>query len=305
MTARRDNPRVDVAVKVPRDMAGIVSATLRSFVPSLMWQYEKQDSGLCLLKTSLVLDDQVDPILSDIDKALEQVEAHRVVSEPMPVELQVVEGSEPGGARQRQRQPRRVSSRLAVGLPCHRVEEGCDQTVLRIDPQEAFGDGYHPSTRIALRLVDELLTGKHGPLPAVKGWALDAGCGTGVLALAAAALGGFRVLAVDLDPRAVEAAQANLQFNPGPGCNVFLALGELSCARGPFCLVMANLVPTLHLRVYETLWKVVAPEGWLILSGFCQPQKDSILRPYIQHGAAEKACCVDHAWAGTLLHKLA
>ena len=305
MTARRDNPRVDVAVKVPRDMAGIVSATLRSFVPSLMWQYEKQESGLCLLKTSVVLDDQVDPILSDIDKALEQVEAHRVVSEPMPVELQVVEGSEPGGARQRQRQPRRVSSRLAVGLPCHRVEEGCDHTVLLIDPQEAFGDGYHPSTRIALRLVDELLTGKHGPVPPVKEWALDAGCGTGVLALAAAALGGFRVLAVDLDPRAVEAAQANLQFNPGPGCNVFLALGELSCARGPFCLVMANLVPTLHLRVYETLWKVVAPEGWLILSGFCQPQKDSILRPYIQHGAAEKACCVDHAWAGTLLHKLA
>jgi ribosomal protein L11 methyltransferase len=305
MTARRDNPRVAVAVKVPHEMAGIVSAVLSSFVPSLMWQYEKQKSGLCLLKTSVVLDDQVDPILSEIDKALGQVEAHHVVSELMPVELQVVEGNEPRGARQRQLQPRRVSSQLAVGSPCHRVEGGCDHTVLLIDSQEAFGDGYHPSTRIALRLVDELLTGKHGPPPAVKEWALDAGCGTGVLALAAAALGGFRVLAVDLDPRAAEAARANLKLNPGPGCKVFLALGDLSCARGPFCLVMANLVPTLHLRVYETLWKGVAPGGWLILSGFCQTHKESILRPYIQHGAAEKACSVDQAWAGILLHKLA
>ena len=303
MTARRDNPWVDVAVKVPHDIAGIVSAALGSLVPSLMWQYEKQKSGLCLLKTSVVLDDQVDPILSDIDKALGQVEANHVVSEPIPVELRVVEAYEPGGARKRQRQPRRVSSRLAVGSPCHRAQGSCDHTVLLIDPQEAFGDGYHPSTRIALRLLDELLTGKHGSLPAVKEWALDAGCGTGVLALAAAALGGYRVLAVDLDPRAVEATQANLKLNPGPGCNVSLALGELSCARGPFCLVMANLVPTLHLRAHETLWKGVAPGGWLILSGFCQTHKDSVLRPYIQHGAAKKACSVDQAWSGTLLRK--
>ena len=88
------------------------------------------------------------------------------------------------------------------------------------------------------------------------------------------------------------------------GCKVFLALGELSCVRGPFCLVMANLVPTLHVKVYETLWQAVAPGGWLILSGFCQTHKDSILRPYIHNGATEKACSFDHAWAGTLLHKL-
>ena len=152
--------------------------------------------------------------------------------------------------------------------------------------------------------MDELLTGKHGPPPAVKEWALDAGCGTGVQAQAAAALGGFKVLAVDVDPRAVRAAGGNVKLNPEPGRKVSLALGELSCARGPFCLVMANLVPTLHLRIYETLWNGVAPGGWLILSGFCQTHKDSILRPYIQYGAAEKACSSDHAWAGTLLHKL-
>lgn len=304
MTAREDNPWVEVAVKVPCEMEGSVRAVLSSLVPSMMWQNEKKKSGTCLLKTTVAMDGQVDRILSRIDEALRQVEAKHLVSEPMPVELQVLEVDEAGGSRQRRLEPRRVSSRLAVGLPCHRVHGGSGHTVLLIDPKDAFGDGNHPSTRIALRLVDELLSGEHGPLPAVTRWGLDAGCGTGVLALAAAALGGFRVLAVDLDPRAVRAARGNLRLNPGPGCKVFLALGELSCVRGPFCVVMANLVPTLHVKVYETLWQAVAPGGWLILSGFCQTHKDSILRPYIHNGATEKACSFDHAWAGTLLHKL-
>jgi ribosomal protein L11 methyltransferase len=303
MTAREDNPWVEVAVRVPHEMEGIVSAALSSFAPLMTWEKEKKERGTCLLKTTVVMDGRVDGILADIDEALRQVEAKNLLSEPMSVELQVFDADKPGG-RQRQRQPRRVSSRLAVGLPSHRLRGGPGHTLLLIEPREAFGDGNHPSTRVALRLVDELLSGRHGPPPAVKGWGLDAGCGTGVLALAAAALGGFKVLAVDVDPRAVRATEGNLKLNPEPGCKVFLALGELSCARGPFCLVMANLVPTLHVRVYETLWQGVAPGGWLILSGFCQTHKDSILRPYIQHGAAEKACSVDQAWTGTLLHKL-
>ena len=303
MTAREDNPWVEVAVKVPHDMEGSVSAALSSFVPLMTWEKEKSESGTCLLKTTMVMDGQVDGILADIDEALRQAEAKNILSEPMSVELLAFDADEPGD-RQRQRQPRRVSSRLALGVPSHRPHDGSDHMLLLIEPREAFGDGNHPSTRVALRLLDELLSGQHGPPPAAKGWGLDAGCGTGVLALAAAALGGFNVLAVDVDPRAVRAAGGNLKLNPGPGCKVFLALGELPCARGPFCLVMANLVPTLHVRVYETLWQGLAPGGWLILSGFCQAHKDSILRPYIQHGATEKACSADQAWVGTLLHKL-
>ncbi|MGD8757397.1 MAG: 50S ribosomal protein L11 methyltransferase [Deltaproteobacteria bacterium] len=302
MTGREDHPWVEVVVKVPHDMEGSVSGALSSFIPLMMWEQQKKQSDTCLLKTTVVMDGHVDGILADIDAALRQAEAKHGLLEPMSVELQVFDADEPGG-RPRQRQPRRVSSHLALGLPSHHLYGGSDHMLLLIEPQEAFGDGNHPSTRVALRLVDELLSGQHGPPPEANRWGLDAGCGTGVLALAAAALGGFKVLAVDVDPRAVRAAGGNLKLNPEPGCKVFLALGELSCARGPFCLVMANLVPTLHVRVYETLWQGLAPGGWLILSGFCQTHKDSILRPYIHHGAAEKACSVDQAWVGTLLYK--
>jgi ribosomal protein L11 methylase PrmA len=108
---------------------------------------------------------------------------------------------------------------------------------------------------------------------------------------------------VDLDPRAIDAARGNLRHNQEPGSKIFLALGELSCAQGPFCLVLANLVPTLHVRAWKTLWRAVAPGGWLILSGFCDTHKDSILHPYVRNGATEKACSLDQVWAGILLLK--
>jgi ribosomal protein L11 methyltransferase len=248
------------------------------------------------------MDGHIDGLLADMDEALRHVEAAHSLSEPLSVDLQVLAGSE-SGSRPRHAQPRTVSSRLAVGLPRHGRQGDSYHTLLLIEPREAFGDGNHASTRVALRLIDELFSGQHGPPPLASAWGLDAGCGTGVLALAAAALGGLRVLAVDIDPRAVRAAADNLTLNPGPGGKVFLASGDLSCARGPFFLMMANLVPTLQVRVHDTLWEGLAPGGWLILAGFCPAHKDEILHPYLRQGATEKAWVVDQAWVGTLLHK--
>ena len=85
MTAREDNPWVEVAVKVPCEMDGLVRAIPSSLVPSMMWQNEKKKSGTCLLKTTVAMDGQVDRILSRIDEALRQVEAKHLVSEPMPI----------------------------------------------------------------------------------------------------------------------------------------------------------------------------------------------------------------------------
>jgi ribosomal protein L11 methyltransferase len=303
MAVSKGQSWLKVTVKVPNEMEDAVSAVLSNVVPSRMWQNQRKESGLCLLKAAVVMNARVDRIISKIEEALRRVEARHLLSEPLAVDLRVVEADEPSGALHEQLRPVNVSPRLAVAHPCQPVHGGQCRKVLLIDPQEAFGDGNHPSTHLALRLLDELLSGQYGPPPVVEGWVLDAGCGSGVLALAAATLGGFKVLAVDVDPRAIDATRGNLRHNRGPGSKVFLALGELSCAQGPFCLVLANLVPTLHVRACKTLWRAVAPGGWLILSGFCQTQKDSILLPYVQNRAIEMACSVDQAWAGTLLHK--
>ena len=87
MTGREDHPWVEVAVKVPQEIECSVSDALSRFVPLMMWDKEKSETGTCLLKTTVVMDGQVDGILADIDAALRQAEAKHVLSEPMSVEL--------------------------------------------------------------------------------------------------------------------------------------------------------------------------------------------------------------------------
>jgi ribosomal protein L11 methyltransferase len=90
---------------------------------------------------------------------------------------------------------------LWVGPPWEAPPAGA--TVVVIDPGRAFGTGAHPTTRLCLELLAEL----------DRGGLLDVGCGSGVLAIAAAKLGYEPVTAIDLDPHAVEATRANAASN--------------------------------------------------------------------------------------------
>jgi ribosomal protein L11 methyltransferase len=96
--------------------------------------------------------------------------------------------------------PARVG-RLWVGPPWEQPDP--DRLAIAIDPGRAFGTGAHPTTRLALELLQELRPGS----------LVDLGCGSGVLAIAAAKLGFSPVVALDLDPAAVEATRANAAAN--------------------------------------------------------------------------------------------
>jgi len=217
--------------------------------------------------------------------------------------LHTLESTGPEYASRQEGLALKVSSRLIIAPPNQALSAKEGQKKLFIDAKGVFGDGSHPSSRLALKLLDGLLNSQYARPCEMKGWVLDAGCGSGILALAAAALGDLRVLAVDVDSEAIDSARQNLGRNPTPGSRVFLAHAELSCARGPFCLVLANLATSVHVKVRKALWRAVAPQGWLILSGFLHIQKHAILRQYLRHGAIEKEYILDHGWAGSLLQK--
>jgi ribosomal protein L11 methyltransferase len=120
---------------------------------------------------------------------------------------------------------------LWIGPPWERPPPG-EPTVV-IDPGRAFGTGAHPTTRASIELL----------AAAEWGSVLDAGCGSGVVAIAAARLGFARVVALDLDPVAIESARENARRN-GVDVDVREAdvlVNELPCAD----LVVANLDLTL------------------------------------------------------------
>lgn len=116
--------------------------------------------------------------------------------------------------------------RLWVGPPWEPVPAGAAAVV--IDPGRAFGTGAHPTTRLCLELLQELETGS----------VLDVGCGSGVLAIAAARLGFDPVVAVDVDPAAVAATRRNAGRN---GVRVVAERVEDRSPLPPARIALANI----------------------------------------------------------------
>jgi len=129
--------------------------------------------------------------------------------------------------------PVAISPGLWVVPSWHEVPPGASR-VIRLDPGMAFGTGTHPTTRMCLRWIARHADPQR-PWPRV----LDYGCGSGILAIAAALHGAQEVQAVDIDPAAVQAAQANAQANA-----VDIDTGLPQRASGEHGVVLANILAT-------------------------------------------------------------
>jgi ribosomal protein L11 methyltransferase len=148
--------------------------------------------------------------------------------------------------------------------------------IIRLDPGLAFGTGTHPTTRMCLRWI------ARQPMHGQR--VLDYGCGSGILAIAAALFGATSVDAVDIDPAAVEAAQANAAAN---GVQISTGLPEL--ARGRYRTVLANILATPLKMLAPLLCAHVAPGGSLVLAGILERQADELTAAYAPHAALEVA----------------
>lgn len=151
--------------------------------------------------------------------------------------------------------------------------------VLRIDPGMAFGTGGHATTQLCLQALQSLAS--QGPL----GRVLDYGCGSGILAIAAARLGARQVTAIDIDPVSVTVAQGNVDRN-GVTEQVRCALPDQHDDHEPFDLVVANILAQPLKLLAPLLWRLVRPGGGLILSGLLCRQQEELVSAYQQAAPA-------------------
>ncbi|MDR7095920.1 ribosomal protein L11 methyltransferase [Hydrogenophaga laconesensis] len=141
------------------------------------------------------------------------------------------------------------------------------QQVIRLDPGLAFGTGTHPTTRMCLRWIAQ-----HGP---VGPHVLDYGCGSGILAIGAAKFGAREIVAVDIDPAAVESTQLNAEAN-----NAILSAGLPDRARGEHDLVLANILATPLKVLAPLLCSHVRAGGHLVLAGILARQAEELIEAY-------------------------
>lgn len=158
-----------------------------------------------------------------------------------------------------------------------------DAVALRIEAAMAFGTGHHGTTQGCLRALDRLAA---AGLP-VRSVA-DIGCGTAVLAMAAARVFDAPVIASDIDPVAVEVAQANVAANGlADRVTCVEAAGFDAPAlreAAPFDLIFANILKAPLLDLAGPMAAAAAPEGHAILSGLLTDQAAEVERHYFQAG---------------------
>ena len=178
-----------------------------------------------------------------------------------------------------------ISPRLLVRPPFVDAPAREGQRQIVIDPGQAFGTGNHASTRLCLEWIDALLAGAVSGPPIDR--ILDVGTGSGVLALAAAALGAERALGFDLDPVATEAAEDAAREN-GLADRVTFFTGPIEAVtESPYPLVVANLLKREMLPIAEAIASRVASGGHLVLAGLLEEDLASVLERFAALGLEE------------------
>jgi ribosomal protein L11 methyltransferase len=159
------------------------------------------------------------------------------------------------------------------------------RTVIRLDPGPAFGTGSHPSTRLCLEAMERLAEARQiagaPPGAPLRGLCVaDLGCGSGLLGLAALALGADAVFAVDTDPLAVAATRENGGLNGFSSLTVGLGsadvLEELLAGR-PADLLLCNILAPVIAELSAWFGRLLAPEGLGLLSGLLISQGDGLI----------------------------
>ena len=173
--------------------------------------------------------------------------------------------------------PFRVGRRILIVPPWKRASER-GRTTIVVQPARAFGTGHHPTTAGALRAIESIVS-QHAPRSI-----LDVGTGSGVLAIAAALLGrreSFEreIVAIDVDPTALENARTNARLN-GVEKSIRFSAVPLASIHRHFDLIAANILSHTLIELARHLKQIVAPGGRLVLGGFLADEADDVLNEY-------------------------
>ena len=171
---------------------------------------------------------------------------------------------------QAQFEPIRINDRLWIVPSWHALPDPTAVNLI-LDPGMAFGTGSHPTTRLCLEWLAATLRG--GEV------VLDYGCGSGILAIAAAKLGARQVLAVDIDEGALTAARENATRN---AADIQLRHSRAALAER-FDLVVANILTNPLCVLASLLAERVTPGGRIALSGILETQAQQVIDAYAPH----------------------
>ena len=165
---------------------------------------------------------------------------------------------------------------IALNLP-----DGSTRQI-RINPGWAFGKGYHPTTKLCVKSLEDIF-GESGAQEKQVGYVLDIGCGSGVLSICAAALGAARVTGLDIDRAILNEAESNVEMN-GFSPKIDIRIGSPGELGGQFDLVVANILIDSIVAISAEITGVLNPGALLVTSGIKESEKHRALERFDECG---------------------
>jgi len=212
--------------------------------------------------------------------------------------------------------PRRIGRRFVVSPSWESCDRQPGDLLIRLDPGQAFGTGDHPTTRMCLELMDTIeWVGRD---------VADIGCGSGILAIGAAQLGGI-VEAFDIDPIAVEVARANVELNgvpvrveardglqPSPSDWKSAPQDETKLENIPigtspadleprYHVVLSNIISMTLIRLSPQVRRVLHPGGYWIVSGIIEANFEDVTKAAVNEGFSLVQELREDGWVAALL----
>ena len=185
-------------------------------------------------------------------------------------------------------QPLHVTPRIVITPSWHDYQPAAGEIVLTIDPKMSFGTGYHESTRLMLRLMEQHL--RQGCT------VLDIGTGTGVLAIAALRLGAASAIAVDIDEWSYANAMENAHRN-GVNDRLTLLHGDITASPAIHSdLVLANIQRSVLIPMLPAMCSRLKAGGTLLLSGLLSADREPMIAALHQAGLTLREEVQEHEW---------
>ncbi len=252
------------------------------------------DADLVTVKTYIPLDDSAAERRGRIDLGV------RLVAHLAPISSlreTVLEEEEWESAWKQYFHVLRIGKRIVV-VPTWRDHQPQEtDIVIQLDPGMAFGTGHHPTTRMCIELLEEVVR------PGID--VLDLGCGSGILSIVAAKLGAGKVLGLEVDAVAVKVAKANVRGNEVAGTAKIVqgTLPRTRIRRNTYDIAVANISAAVISELAGDLVSAVSTGGTLIASGILVENEGAVARWLEEAGAEIERRQTDGDWVALVARR--
>lgn len=305
-TRKKTKERIELTVKSPQEYVeplshiftrygdGVVVELAGGFNPDEL-EKPPADEQWAIVKTYLPIDATTDSRRAQIDIGVRLVAKLANIS---PLQERTIKDEEWEQSWKEGFNVLHIGKRIVIRPTWRRYQPKPNEAVVDLDPGMAFGTGHHPTTLMCLLELEALIR------PEMR--VLDVGTGSAILAMTAAKLGAAEVMALDIDPVAVEVAQSNVAYNHLEGI-IKVCAGTLPsplASSASFDLVLANISAKAICQLSHHLIDTLKTDGALVVSGMIQERQQEVVQHLGQAGGKIERVRREGEWVTIVASKV-